>query len=119
MRNNIYLEYNARDNDKKSIKERATIVKENEWSFEVTKMTGTSLSYHENSARNLVDFLERAYPLRIDRIVLDFVTGRDGINYLFNVKYIEMEHTVEKIGKRVNLQNLSPHYSENLQISRP
>jgi hypothetical protein len=75
MRNVLLLEPSAKDSEKITIREKASIVSENEWSFEITKITGTSLSYHENAAKNLTDFLERAYPIRIDKIVLDFITG--------------------------------------------
>lgn len=96
MRNNMRL-----DNQKKQNREKATLDKEKAWSFEVTKLTGGALVGFEIPTRNLVAFLERAYPIRIKRIVLDFITGRDGINYLFNVKYINLEHAPVEMNQKV------------------
>ena len=69
--------------------------------FTVNHLAGVSLVEYEAYAEELVSYLERAYPVRIKSITLDFVTDHLKRHILFNVKDIDLDH-MEQTSKDPN-----------------
>lgn len=74
---------------------------------EIFRQTGKSLRPYELQARNLIDFLQRGYRVRVEEIVLDFLKSPDGRVWLCGCK-----------GFRLDPSTLTPLLS-SLQLSQP
>ena len=64
LRSKVFLYNNTLDTDKMTVRERATIDKEREWSFEINKLTGPALKNFEIYCKRLVAFMERVSRFR-------------------------------------------------------
>jgi hypothetical protein len=100
-------------NPKKSLVNKSTINTDNKESFHITQMQGGSLREMERQAERVVFFLEKAYPVRIQRIVLDFLVDFKGTTWLINMRAAQMENAkkipmaLEEAEGKVSLDKLT------------
>ena len=73
---------------------RGVVNTEEKNSFEVYKIQGESLSVYEKMCNKVVQFLQQSYSIRINRIVLDFITDSDNKVWLFNCKSLRIDDKV-------------------------
>jgi hypothetical protein len=70
---------------------RAVINHKNPNSFDVYNVKGQALRHYEKMCHKIVQFLEQAYSVRIQRIVLDFITDNNNKVWLFNCRSIRID----------------------------
>lgn len=62
---------------------------EREGSYSLTLVKGKSLVPFEEAGRSLTDYLEKAYPVKITELILDFTADQDKTTWLLDVKGIK------------------------------
>ena len=75
--------------EKCSLTKKSTISTDIVDSFEVMKVQGSILLKYIEMSEALVQYLEKNYPVRINKIVLDFITDYHGEIWIVGCRCIE------------------------------
>lgn len=76
---------------------------------EIFRQTGKSLRPYELQARNLVDFLQRGYRVRVEEIVLDFLKSPNGRVWLCGCKGFRLDpSTISPLSSLPPFDSVSP-----------
>jgi hypothetical protein len=61
--------------------------------IEVFIKSGSSIKYYENEAKKIVEYLNKGYNIRIEEIVLDFLTDSTGVIWISGCKGCRVDET--------------------------